>query len=787
MRRRHGSRTIRTRILALVLIPVVVLVPLWTFAVVSVTGELRDLIRLQSVYVHYGSPVDTAVGQIQIERRLSAAYLASGSSRTALADLTAQQRHTDEVIAAMRDAIEDRDERGDLSAGQSRVLTRALAAVDRLPALRREVIAGRIDWARAVDRYTDVVRPTFEVQTGLTALQNGQLAREAQNVAELVRVREFVSREDALVTGGRVAGGFTAAQFRVLAATIEDRRVFQRTYVPALPDDSRALFAEFERGPLYRSLAGGEDALLRAGASGTGKVLVSASWRRTMDDAVRRYMLLCTDAGKNAAARGRAFARHELLYAGVAGGAGLLGVALSVWFSVHTGRRITRRLEELRDAADTLAVRQLPEVTRRLGAGEQVDVAVEAPPLAFGRPEDDGSDSAGPDEIGQVGRALNAARRAAVEAAVKQSDLRRGMSALFLNIARRNQALVHRQLKLVDTLERRTSDPDALADLFRIDHLTTRMRRHAEGLIILSGAAPGRVWRKPVPIVDVVGAAVGEVEDYARVVVPPMPEVGVVGEAVVDLIHLIAELVENATAFSPPRTQVTMRVGEAAHGFALEIDDRGLGMDADELEQANATLRRAADFDPARSERLGLYVVGRLAHRHGVEVTLTRSPFGGTTAVVFLPGPVLAPVAPERGDGRGDGPEPEPVSAAAGSVAGAAGREAREPGAGAEPPGPLPRRRREAPAGATPATAALPPAPPAVPEAPRSGAAPVLPTRVRQANLAPELRGDPDAPGARREDSGDELSPEQMGAIFGAFQRGLSRGRDGAGEGGARE
>ncbi|MDX2709793.1 nitrate- and nitrite sensing domain-containing protein [Streptomyces sp. PA03-6a] len=776
MRRRPGSRTIRTRILALVLIPVVVLVSLWTFAVVSVTGELRDLIRLQAVYVHYGTPVDTTVGQIQVERRLSAAYLASGSSRSALADLTGQQRHTDEVIAAMRAAIGDRGERGDLSAGQSRVLTRALAAVDRLPALRRDVIAGRIDWARAVDRYTDVVLPTFEVQTGLTALQNGQLAREAQNVAGLVRVREFVSHEDALVTGGRVAGGFTTDRFRRLAATIEDRRVFQRTYVPALPADSRALFREFERGPLYRSLVEGEDALLRAGATGTGKVLVSASWRRTMDDAVRRYMLLCTDAAKNAAARGRDFARRELLYAGAAGGAGLLGVGLSLWFSVHTGRRITRRLEELRDAADTLAVRQLPEVTRRLGAGEQVDVAAEAPPLAFGRPEDDGCDGAGPDEIGQVGRALNAARRAAVEAAVRQADLRRAMSALFLNIARRNQALVHRQLKLVDTLERRTSDPDALAELFRIDHLTTRMRRHAEGLIILSGAAPGRVWRKPVPIVDVVGAAVGEVEEYARVVVPPMPEVGVVGEAVVDLIHLIAELVENATVFSPPRTQVTMRVGEAAHGFALEIDDRGLGMDADELEQANATLRHAEDFDPARSERLGLYVVGRLAHRHGVEVTLTRSPFGGTTAVVFLPGPVLAPVT--AGPGTESGPGPGPVATAAGARAVTAGS-APGDGAAAEPTGPLPRRRRE------PATGAVPGPAPAVPTAPGTGAAPALPTRVRQANLAPQLRAGANDPGAGREVSGAGLSPEQMGAIFGAFQRGLDRGRDGAGEGGA--
>lgn len=783
MRRRTGRPTIRTRIVALSLIPSAALLALWGFAMVSMTGDLRALIRLQGVYEHFGTPVDTAVGQIQIERRMSAEYLGSRGGATRVAELTRQHRSTDAAVRAMRAAAAAPDRQGDLTAEQRSALDAMLAATEKLPALREQVLARKVAWDRAVDGYTAVVEPTFAVQSALTALQAGKLAREAQVVVELVRVREFVSREDALVAGARAAGRFESRQYRVLTATIEDRRVFQRTYVPVLPDDSRKLFEDFRHGPEFTALTSGEDTLLKAGQARAGKAVTADSWRTTMDRAVKRYMLLCSDAARNSAARGRGFAKGELLRAGIAGGAGLAAVGLSIRFSVRTGRRISRRLEGLRDAADVLATRQLPEVMARLGAGEEVDAAVAAPPLSYG------DDAAGQDELGQVGRALNTARRAAVEAAVKQASLRRGVFAVLLNIARRNQALVHRQLKLVDTLERRTTDPDALEQLFRIDHLTTRMRRHAEGLIILSGAAPGRRWRNPVPVVEVVGSAAGEIEEYGRVVVPPMPAVGMVGEAVADVVHLVAELLENATSFSPPHTQVTMRLGDARHGFVLEIDDRGLGMDGEELEEANRTLARAGDFDPTQTERLGLYVVGRLAGRHGIGVTLCRSPYGGTTAVVLLPHAILADVAaaaPEGGIPHEDGAAPGawPVREAAHPLGGASAR--RQPGEHQAGRG---RQRRLGPVAAVAEPAARPStgAPPAAePPAQATGAgAGKLPTRVRQASLAPQLRDE--GPGSSQdgrragdgqaEDEPPEVTPEQMGAIFGAYQRGLKRGR----------
>ncbi|MFI6023075.1 nitrate- and nitrite sensing domain-containing protein [Streptomyces sp. NPDC051287] len=625
--------TVRARIVALALAPAVALTALWSFAMVSVTADLRALIRVQGVYDDFGTPVDTAVGQIQIERRLSAAYLGARPGTVSAAALSAQRRRTDRAVAALRDAVRDGD-RGRLSGPQRTALDAMVTATGGLGALRERVLSRTVSWDAAVTGYNALVEPGFDVQSALTALQAGRLAREAQIVVELVRVREFVSREDALVAGARAAGRLTAAQYGGLTAAVEDRRVFERTYVADLPADSRALFERFQRGELYRSLVRGEDTLLRAGAGRAGAAVAADTWRSTTDRAVRQYMLLCSDAARNAASRGRAFAYRELTRAAVVGVVGLAVVGLSLWYSVRGARRVSRRLENLRDAADLLTAHQLPALMDRLSAGEDVDAAAEAPPLAAGE--------AGRDEIGDVGRSFNRARLAAVEAAVKQATLRRGLFAVLLNIARRNQALVHRQLKLVDTLERRTDDPAVLAELFRIDHLTTRMRRHAESLIILSGATPGRRWRRPVPVADVVSSAVGEIEEYPRVVVPPMPEVGVAADAVADVVHLVAELLENATVFSPPHTRVTLRTGRTGRGFTLEIDDRGLGLDAGRLAEAHRTLTDPEAFDPTRHDRLGLYVVGRLAARHGIAVTLRESPYGGTTAAVLLPPTMLA-------------------------------------------------------------------------------------------------------------------------------------------------
>ena len=305
---------------------------------------------------------------------------------------------------------------------------------------------------------------------------------------------------------------------------------------------------------------------------------------------------------------------------------GAVGFLLTLLVTILLGRSINRRLTVLRTSALTLAREQLPAVVARLRRGESVDVAAEAPPVHDGN-----------DEIGQVGQAIDAVRQTAIRSAIDEARVRQGVNDMFRNLARRNQSLLQRQLSVLDDMERRATDPDVLEDLFKMDHLTTRMRRHAEGLIILSGAPPGRSWSAPVKLIDVMRGAVAEVEDYARVTASTQSKAALSGSAVTDVIHLLAELIENATTLSPPFTQVRVGGESVANGFAIEIEDRGLGLSPQRLAELNDRLANPPDINPANTEQLGLFVVGQLARRHGINVTLRPSPYGGTTAVALIP------------------------------------------------------------------------------------------------------------------------------------------------------
>ena len=310
----------------------------------------------------------------------------------------------------------------------------------------------------------------------------------------------------------------------------------------------------------------------------------------------------------------------------VTSGIALLGLLITILFSTLVARSIIRRLRGLERSARTLAEDQLPDVIARLRRSEDVDVAAEAPPLRMGD-----------DEIGRVGQAFELVRQTAIRSAVEEARLRRGLNDVFRSLARRSQSLLHRQLTLLDQMERRATDPEALDDLFRLDHLTTRMRRHAEGLVILAGAPPGRAWSSPVRMVDVMRGAIAEVEDYARVSVATRSQAALAGSAVADVIHLLAELIENATTLSPPYTSVRVSGDTVANGFAIEVEDRGLGMSAQRLAELNERLASPPEFNPSDSEQLGLFVVSQLAKRHGIRVTLKASPYGGTAAIVLIP------------------------------------------------------------------------------------------------------------------------------------------------------
>ena len=283
-----------------------------------------------------------------------------------------------------------------------------------------------------------------------------------------------------------------------------------------------------------------------------------------------------------------------------------------------------------RTSAFDLSSVRLPAVLARLRSGDEVDLATETPQL-----EPD------PSEIGQLREAINLAAKTAVNAAVDEVAIRRGVNDVFRNLARRNQSLLTRQLELLDAMERRVHDPEELADLFRVDHLTTRMRRHAEGLLIVAGGTSGRAWRDPVPIMDVMRAAVAEIEDYTRIRVTSRSVASIAGHAVADVIHMLAELVENATTFSPANTPVRIESDIVAKGLVIEIEDRGLGMGEEQMAEINTRLNDPPPLDLSGSEQLGLFIAGQLARRHDVKITMQGSAYGGVTAVVLVPSALL--------------------------------------------------------------------------------------------------------------------------------------------------
>ncbi|MFF3917189.1 nitrate- and nitrite sensing domain-containing protein [Streptomyces sp. NPDC001852] len=304
----------------------------------------------------------------------------------------------------------------------------------------------------------------------------------------------------------------------------------------------------------------------------------------------------------------------------------VLGVSLVGAFVV--ARSMIRSLRRLQETATKVAQDRLPELVKQLSESDPQDV-------------DTSVESVGvhsKDEIGQVAAAFDDVHREAVRLAAEQALLRGNVNAMFTNLSRRSQGLIQRQLSLISELESREADPDQLSSLFKLDHLATRMRRNGENLLVLAGEEPGRRWTRPVPLVDVLRAAASEVEQYERIELASVPTTEVAGRVVNDLVHLLAELLENATSFSSPQTKVKVTGHALPDGRVLiEIHDTGIGLSPEDLAAINERLASPPTVDVSVSRRMGLFVVGRLSQRHGIRIQLRPSDSGGTTALVMLP------------------------------------------------------------------------------------------------------------------------------------------------------
>ncbi|MFG2771300.1 nitrate- and nitrite sensing domain-containing protein [Streptomyces sp. NPDC048350] len=313
----------------------------------------------------------------------------------------------------------------------------------------------------------------------------------------------------------------------------------------------------------------------------------------------------------------------------VTGGITVIALLAAFIIAGMMARQMSRSMRELRTAAFAVAEQRLPMLVDQLSRTEpgRVDTRVQPIPIDT------------QDEIGEIARAFDQVHREAVRLAAEQAMLRGNVNAIFTNLSRRNQSLIEGQLTLITDLENNEADPDQLENLFKLDHLATRMRRNGENLLVLAGEEPGRRWDQPVPLVDVMRAASSEVEQYERIELAGVPEAEIHGQAVTDLVHLLAELLENATTFSSPQTKVRVTATRLPDGRVMvEIHDKGIGLTAEDFADINHKLANPPTVDAAVSQRMGLFVVGRLADRHGVRVQLRPSgEQAGTTSLVMLP------------------------------------------------------------------------------------------------------------------------------------------------------
>ncbi|WP_073951388.1 sensor histidine kinase [Streptomyces kebangsaanensis] len=767
-RRRIGS--IRLSLILLALVPSVTLAAMWGMTTTQMFSEGLHLRSQTQLSRSTGAMGTEATLALQRERRLSAAWLATGhGSRT---ELDAARKQTDTAVAKLvgqTDAIRK---------APSRIRDRMYSVVASVGSL--EYYRGQVDNPvditpeQALDQYTSIIDDQIHAFRELSEVDDGDLTSQAGPLVSIEHAAELVSQQDARLTLVWPTGRLDDEAWTQFARLVHARRwMVQDQIVPALRDSTKTQTEQILQSSDWQALERIEDQILAARPTGRGGARTvrlpdaQQRWNAALAGVTAQYERLVTEQTGALLDRSADQARRLLITAASLSAAGLVAVLLCAVVSWRITRSLSLRLRGLRMATLSLAQERLPDVVARLERGEKIDVDLAAPPLDYGH-----------DELGQVAKAFNTAQRTAVHTAVELADTRRGFQKVILGIARQSQNLVNLQLSKLDALEREHTDPTVLKGLYELDSTASQLRRYEENLVIISGEQPRRSWAEPVALIDILRSAVGEVAEYQRVEVHTDEEVSLAPPAVADVIHLLAELIDNATVYSAAPAPVTVRAAMVAKGLAVEIEDRGLGMSEEEYAAFNAHLAVAPKFDVvalADDLRLGMFVIGKLAARHGVAVTLRSSPYGGTTAIVLIPHDIVVREA--------SGAE-VPGTTAAGADADAAGATvaaavAAVPRARTVPHVAPARTGTAAARTAVPERAATPEraAVAAAGSSRGDGLAP-LPRRVPQTSLAAELREEPaPADGETPADDGD-FTAERAASSLAGFQRGTFRARD---------
>ena len=639
---------VRSRLRLLVLLPVLAAVILGGVSIVSSVRSAAAYQRVEQ-FSRLGGEITNLIKALQNEREDTISYITTGpggngrgspgpATTPELAVVAQDHRATDHIAARVRSLA------GNIGPSYPAVAQQeakgAITAIDGLPALRSVATGTQIPSLVVIQEYASTINRLLALEDEIaTGSNNAALADTVRVVGLISAMKEEVSQEQAILTSALTPDLVGATQFQPgqltainaaqaeqqanlaqfsLRATGSQRHLYENATSSAQADRAQAQVQQ----AIALALAGGSSAENPAFTNAANGSTYMVASLRTVEQGFMSSVI-----GQSGLLRGKA-----ITAALIEGIAVMLVLALALLLTVAVGRSMTRPLHRLRTGALEVAGVRLPETVRWMSGGGGQDAPLEVEPIEV--------DSA--DEIGEVARAFDQVHREAVRLAANEAALRGNINAMFVNLSRRSQSLVERQIHLIDDLEQGEQDSERLANLFQMDHLATRMRRNSENLLVLAGHELSRRWSEPVALVDVLRAAVSEIEHYERVRPNIQPGISVRGQAVSDVVHLLSELAENATAFSPAETAVNVSGHMLESGGALlDITDHGVGMDAEAVAHANWRLDNPPVVDVAVSRRMGLFVVARLAARHGIRVRLRPASMGGLTALVWLPDEVI--------------------------------------------------------------------------------------------------------------------------------------------------
>ncbi|WP_344057114.1 sensor histidine kinase [Sphaerisporangium rubeum] len=625
---------VRTRLIALILVPTLVAVLLGGLRVYGSIQSASEYERLRTV-AEFGINLADLVHEIDLERDLSVRFVANGRRGNQARLLIRDQQN---AVDAAAQIVADRREVVEPSLGSigRQAYRRVLGRMAQLRTLRETIGESQLPPLPSMQKYNevndDILALFDEVGRGGG---DEALSSRAAALTSLVRAAEQASRQRGLMSIALTFHAFDPTLLEAFNAARAQQASELSAFLFRAGATERQRYSDTVTSPLIDRAAGVVDRVLSLAREGAELRNLSGGaesdvdyWFKAASDGLDRMQVVQRALGRTIVDQASEFARSDQSQAAI--DIAVLAVLLIMVLVITTvvARSLVSPLRRLRREALEIAGRRLPELVQKLRESE----ASEGPPDV--RPIGVMSN----DEVGEVARAFDEVHREAIRLASDEAQLRSNVSAMFVNLSRRTQTLVERQISLIDGLEQGEQDDGRLGDLFRLDHLATRMRRNSENLLVLAGQEPARRWSQPVPLLDIARASLSEVENYERVAMNVPTGVSIAGQAVNDVIHLLAELVENAISFSPRETRVTMTANRIdGGGVMISITDAGIGMTDEELAQTNWRLAHPPVVDVSVSRRMGLFVVGRLALRNGIRVQLRRHDGGGLTAMVLLP------------------------------------------------------------------------------------------------------------------------------------------------------